>query len=377
MSLLKGHKQKKKKVRARAKTGIQGVGPSELADFDRMAAYFHNEMDINHYTDIVSKWIKKNLTQEDAKSILVLPNWKYGLYSRFGALCHWKNLGLEMNDVVKHTDAHYNNLIEALKEEGSKIVLEKKEETPKNEVVVISPMKRLANKVNATLLTELDVMIDEWLDGEKTDRSVYELFGKFELPGAAVSQVKNFVQCEYDQYSDAYTGSCEQAVEAYSYLPKKELKRRMEVFESMLKDLDRIKNTTTIKRAAKKRKPRAADKQVKSMKFKTHDKEYKLDSLNPILIVGSIRLYCFNTKTRVFTYYQSDSTEGFSIKGTTIQRFDAQESYTLKLRKPEDILPIVLGRADKTIHKSIDALTTKKSIPNGRINTDTILLRTT
>jgi hypothetical protein len=74
--------------------------------------------------------------------------------------------------------------------------------------------------------------------------------------------------------------------------------------------------------------------------------------------------------------YEANSTEGLGVKGTTLQNFDIKTSFELTIRKPDDILPIVTNKTEKQISKIIDALKTKKKTPNGRINNETILLRT-
>ena len=377
MSLLKTGKRKTK-IRARAKTGIQGVGPSEMSSFERMAHYFHAELSYNDYADIIGKFIKNNYSKDEALAALALPKWKYGLFSRHAALCHWLKLGLPKTQQVTDTEVHFTQSIQECIKEGTEVLKTlKEEETKPNNVVVISPMERLGQKVNETILTDLDVMIDEWIEGEETSRDVYQLFQKYDLKAASVEQVKRWIDVEYEIYIDAYAKTCDQAVEALSHLDRNEIKRRITVFEVMLQDLQRIKNTATVQRASRKkvRKPQSAEKQIKNLKYKKNDNEYKIVSVNPIVMVGSTRVYCFNTKTRTLTLYTTSSTAGLGVKGTTIHSFDPNLSWSIRLRKPEETIPFVLGRSDKTIEKEIDKLTTKKSVPNGRINTDTVILR--
>ena len=121
--------------------------------------------------------------------------------------------------------------------------------------------------------------------------------------------------------------------------------------------------------------PLAADKQVKNVKYKTEDPSFKLVSINPTHIVGKVRLYTFNTKTRVLAEYLTQAVKGFEISGTSIKNFDKANSRQVKLRKPQEFLPEIFDRTPKQISKAWSELTTKSSVPNGRINSDTILLR--
>ena len=57
-----------------------------------------------------------------------------------------------------------------------------------------------------------------------------------------------------------------------------------------------------------------------------------------------------------------------------IKNFD-DSSRTATLRKPEDVLPLILSKTEKQIEKVWDGITTKINKPTGRINSDCILMR--
>ena len=98
-------------------------------------------------------------------------------------------------------------------------------------------------------------------------------------------------------------------------------------------------------------------------------------SIPPIKIVGQTRLFTFNTKTRILSEYITQAANGFEISGSTIKNIDTVNSRTVKLRKPEEFLTLVQNKTPKQIDAEWNKLTTKSSVPNGRINVDTILLR--
>ena len=97
-------------------------------------------------------------------------------------------------------------------------------------------------------------------------------------------------------------------------------------------------------------------------------------SIPPIKIIGSFRLYTFNIKTRVLSEYLTEHPRGFEISGTTIKNI-GPKSRSVRLRKPNDFLPFALGKTPNQIDKEWQKLTTKSTVPNGRLNSDTILLR--
>jgi len=85
-------------------------------------------------------------------------------------------------------------------------------------------------------------------------------------------------------------------------------------------------------------------------------------------------LFVYNIKQRKLTEYKTDSANGFEISGTSIKNFD-DSSRTATLRKPEDVLPLILSKTENQIEKLWDGITTKINKPTGRINSDCILMR--
>jgi hypothetical protein len=77
----------------------------------------------------------------------------------------------------------------------------------------------------------------------------------------------------------------------------------------------------------------------------------------------------------VLSVFISESTEGLKVKGATILNYEPKRSLSVKLRKPQDILTVIMSRADKTIDTTIAELKAKKSPVKARITEQHILLR--
>lgn len=82
----------------------------------------------------------------------------------------------------------------------------------------------------------------------------------------------------------------------------------------------------------------------------------------------------YNTKQRKLTVLTSD--EGFFVSGTTVKQFKQEDSYTTTLRKPSETIHAIVTKTEKQTAKVLDSLTTKKTTANGRINNDTLILKT-
>jgi len=366
-------KRKKKTVRARARTGL-AAAPIEKG-FEAVKDYFHTEIDRKDVASQIKTYIKSNFNKSDVRAALACPEYKF-IMTYLGATAFWNNQKLEETDKSKQYTNHLNGKISEMIVMGKQILLEKKE-TAKVEtnVVTFSPQQRLQNKISNTIMQDLLDLEDQWIEGEQTTIDVYAMFKKHGLAGSAVLVVRPVIEGWLLDYEDAYHKRCEQAVEGYSHLKRPELNRRIKACQDMLLDLDRIKSAAKATRKTRVKQPKAADKQIKNVKYKTEDTTFKLVSIPPIQIIGKMRLYTFNTKTRMLTEYITESANGFEISGSTIKNFDQVNSRTVKLRKPEEFLTLVQNKTPKQIDVEWKSLTTKSSVPNGRINTDTILLR--
>jgi hypothetical protein len=236
-------------------------------------------------------------------------------------------------------------------------------------------MQKLQNKINNTIMYELDDLEDAWMNGEEAVLDVYLRMKFHGLGGSATKPVASLIEGWLLDYSDAYHKRCEQAVEGYSHLKRPELKRRMNECEKMLGDLEKLKASTKATRTVKIKKPASLDKQISRLKFKKEDNDYKISSIAPALLIGARRIYTFNTKYKVITEYVSSKATGFEISGSTLKGLDTLASRECSLRKPGEFLPIVQSKSIKQIDTAWQLLTTKTKSPNGRINGDVILLR--
>ena len=367
-------KRKKAKVRARARTGLSGV-PIDKG-FDAVKSYFQFEVDRKDLISTFKTYVKQNVDKSNQKFALANPDYKFYIFSHYCATAFWINGGITHTEKSsKYAEGLYKYVME-LVESGKDIYFEKQAKIKDSaNVVTLSPMQRLQNKISNTIMQDLLDLEDAWMEGEKAELDIYQEFKRHGLTGSAVAPVRQVIEGWLLDYEDAYHKRCNDAVEGYAHLKRPELNRRIKVCQSMLADCDRIRSAAKATRATRVKQPKAADKQVAKVQYKKEDTEFKLVSIPPIKVVGGIRLFTFNTKTRVLSEYITQDAKGFEISGTSIKNFDKVNSISTKLRKPDVFIPIVLGKTPNQIRKEWTTLTTKTTVPNGRLNGDTILLR--
>jgi hypothetical protein len=228
-------------------------------------------------------------------------------------------------------------------------------------------------------------IIDQLTEKEKTE-SVYEYCKEHNIALTYCGKLLELVN-EYKQEpciglqartikQDERTEEQQDLYEAYHSFNTKEMNSMIAVFDQAVSDIERW---ATIKQGEKKaRKPRAisVERMVKKLQYKQADERYKLQSIDPILIPRCQMVWVFNTKTRKLTQYNAVGRNGIMVKGTTLKDYDTDMSVSKTVRKPDVVLSKLLNTDGKIAMRNIwNTLTTTETKANGRINSDTIILK--
>lgn len=175
----------------------------------------------------------------------------------------------------------------------------------------------------------------------------------------------------------ALIGKDEQVTEGYNNLSRTKIIRYRRWYKEVLHDIEMFLANKKASRKPRKRKLMSVDKLIATINYKPTDHSLKIESIDPALIIKANALLIFNTKKRkVGIYFAVDKENGLSIKGTTIQGWDEKKSIQKTLRKPDEQLVhfrnVSLRRIMVMLNKNI---TGKTFTLNGRINSDTLLLK--
>lgn len=249
-----------------------------------------------------------------------------------------------------------------------------------------SPKTFSIEKVNSTILSELEGMYDTWLFAKKpSDRNeAYDLNAKIqsnEIKGTfAMNLIRDWIQNKLGELLAVRDKTDPELVEGYSTLKRINLNNVVSKLQELLSNIEVVK-TNTRNLASANRKPKArkeisAQKLVSAMKYKPQDTELGITSVSPESIIGSKTVYLFNPKYNAITVLNSSEDEGFSVRGSTIIGINETLSYTQKLRKPTEIIQFVLSSSARTkIDSQLKGLTTKSYPASGRVNENTIILK--
>lgn len=198
--------------------------------------------------------------------------------------------------------------------------------------------------------------------------NIYEWLKGKEATGQAANAIRDF----YAKWIDDY-----QEDEFDTRTEKKRRAEQKKYWESFVADCDRYcgnKKATKIRKPREKKVKSAVD-QVSKMKFQKEFPPLKIVSVNPAEIVGCKQLWTYNTKYKKLSRYDASGPSGIQVKGTTLIGFDVEMSSTKSLRKPDISLQSLLSAGKVALRTFMTDIKTNETKPNGRINTDTIILR--
>lgn len=177
------------------------------------------------------------------------------------------------------------------------------------------------------------------------------------------------------QYLPVLKGGDPYLKEAYSNYKKKDLVLLMNFLKSVIEEAQAYAAVKKANRAPRPKKAVPASVQIRKLKYLKKFDELDLESVSPADIVGAQQLWVYNTKYRKLGVYKTDTHQGLTVKGTTVQGYVPEESIQKTLRKPEAVLKSVLEGGKITLRRVMDNVNAKASPLNGRINEETILLR--
>jgi len=327
-------------------------------------------------------WIKdaSGWSKEDIKIILNNPEWSF---SAAGLSCYvWYKLGYMPESI----QAHYQ---EKRKEEwikrGKNALEEKQEKQKEKPKKVISIQERMKQQIT-DLCANWEYKIDQFVDGEFAinDFDPYKdmLVYQPEIKANHAKLIKEDFEPQYQEALEVKEWKDPDIKEAYSHFTPKMRKEFFTFFEKINTSCDTIIETKKTTRKARKPRARSKESIVKKLKYQINDSELGIASIHPTEVVNANELWVYNTKTRKIGVYHAINKDprnmgrdGLTVKGTTIQDFNPDESLQKTLRKPKEQISNWTGNAKTKFAKTFEELKTTPIKLNGRINDSTIILK--
>jgi len=385
-------KPKKKTVRLKRRASLWELMPTNKG-WHGAHYYVHYEIESKDWLNVCKNYIKKKYDKKIVSAINKLPDWKIGGKSHYACAAYCEEHHPEL--IPDYYEGKFEKWVMQLAEEGAKVVEQKKEEekTKKN-VYVPSIQERIRDQ--AQLACE---EIEEWHDGSVTDKKNFDPkgfdfakhFAKYKVTQAHARKIKGFYQNEYDEAQliqklptpgeinrikdEKKKDLAQQLREGYSHLTKKDAKTYLTALETLIGACDLVIDAAKATRKPRKKAPPSKEKMVAKVKYKERDDKLQIVSINPLDLIGAQEVWVYNTKTRKLGKYIAEDHATIKVKGTTLEFFDESKSIQKTLRKPEETLKEFKKASKVKLRKFLDEIKTTDIKLNGRLNTDTVILK--
>ena len=164
-------------------------------------------------------------------------------------------------------------------------------------------------------------------------------------------------------------------LEGYSHYTKSQLKDRAKFYAGIISDCDRYALKKRASRKPRATKPVSNEKKLSRVKLQPESKEYRAVSLPPDRILGSLEVWTFNTRYKIFTRLVASRGSSLDVSGTSVTGYDETQSATYRSgRKSLAAVETILAGHSKGI-KQLLASSKKLDNIQYRLNENTLLLR--
>ena len=385
-------KPKKKTVRLKRRASLWELMPTNKG-WHGAHYYVHYEIESKDWLNVCKNYIKKKYDKKVVAAINKLPDWKIGGKSHYACAAYCEEHHPEL--IPDYYKGKFDVWVNQLAEEGAKIVEQKKEEekTKKN-VYTPSIQERIRDQA-----IDACEAIEEWLDGFVKDKKNFDPkgfdfvshFAKYKVSQAHARKIKAFYAGEYEEAKliqklptpgeikrckdEHEADMLQQLREGYSHLTKKDAKTYLEALETLHGACNVVIDAAKANRKPKAKKAPSKEKLISKIKYLERDDKLQLVSVNPLELLDAKEVWVYNTKTRKLGKYVADDHATIQVKGTTLQFYNEKASIQKTLRKPDETLKEFKKAGKVALRKFMDNIKTTDIKLNGRLNSDTIILK--
>ena len=387
-------KPKKKTVRA-VRRGANMMPLMPTKNWEGAKYYTHYEVESKEWLNTVKAYIKKHYDKKIVSAINKLPDWKVGGKSHWACAAYLLDKQPELVPEVYKTGI--DRWIKELAEEGIVVIKQEKTEEkakPKN-IHVPTIQERIKDQAQNACEA-----IEEWLDGFITDKKNFDSkgfdfvkhFADMKVSQAHARKIKSFYNGEYEEAqliqklptpgeinrvkNEHEKDMLLQLREGYSHLTKKDAATYLEALETLMGACDVVIDSSKATRKPKAKKAPSKEKLIAKVQYKEKDDKLQIVSVNPLELIESTEVWVYNTKTRKLGKYIAEEGQHMQVKGTSLLFYDTTKSVQKTLRKPEETLKEFKKAGKVKLRTFLEEIKTTDIKLNGRLNSDTIILKT-
>ena len=225
---------------------------------------------------------------------------------------------------------------------------------------------------------EMEAMFDDFIDaGAKmsADFKPIGLMRGMNISPNMISTVTRVWELRLSEFNEVLEGKDDQLVEGYSHLSKIQLRNCVKFCETVINDCNSYVQLKKVERKPRAKKAVSPEKLTRNFKFLREFADLKLKSEPVTKLVGASEAWLYDTAKRKLIHVMADTHVGtFTVKGSAVVAFDAQQTVQKTLRKPAEQLKAVIGGGKPAARKAFGAINATETKWNGRGNDNLIIL---
>ena len=342
---------------------------SALANAFQWYNYHYGKKDAK---DMLCHYLEHNGRAKDAKTMRGVPDSQIRITPAW--VCRMTLLGLALTE---HEQSIIDNDITQMlnaKQEAKKAQSEVDADAA---VAKLTIQDHLREKVS-DCCGELEGMFDDFIDaGAKmsADFKPIGLMRGMNISPNMIGTVTRVWELRLAEFNEVLEGKDDQLVEGYSHLTKVQLRNCVKFCETVINDCNSYVQIKKVERKPRAKKAVSPEKLTRNFKFLREFADLKLKSEPVVKLVGATEAWLYDTAKRKLVHVVADSHIGtFSVKGSAVVGFDAQQTVQKTLRKPAEQLKTVTSVGKPAARKAFAAINATETKWNGRGNDNLIIL---
>ena len=342
---------------------------SSLANAFQWYNYHYGKKDAK---EMLCHYLEHNGRKADAKTMRGIPDSQIRVTQAW--VCRMTLVGLALNE-------HEQSVIDEQISDMLKVKQEKKREQTEVDaeaaVAKLTIQDHLREKVSECC-GEMEAMFDDFIvAGAKmsADFSPIKLMRGMNISPNMIGTVSRVWDLRLAEFNEVLEGVDDQLVEGYSHLTKNQLKQCVKFCETVINDCNSYVQIKKVERKPRAKKAISPEKLTRKFKFLKEFEELKLKSEPVVKLIGASEAWLYDTAKRKLIHVVADTHIGtFSIKGSAVVAFDAQQTVQKTLRKPAEQLKLITGGGKPAARKAFGTINATETKWNGRGNDNLIIL---
>jgi len=322
--------------------------------------------------DMLCHYLEHNGRAKDAKTMRGIPDSQIRITPAW--VCRMTLVGLMLNE---HEQSIINNDISQMLKSKQEAKKEQAEVDADAAVARLTIQDHLREKVSECC-GEMEAMFDDFIDaGAKmsADFKPIGLMRGMNISPNMISTVTRVWELRLAEFNEVLEGKDDQLVEGYSHLTKIQLRNCVKFCETVINDCNSYVQLKKVERKPRAKKAVSPEKLTRNFKFLREFADLKLKSEPVTKLVGASEAWLYDTAKRKLIHVMADTHVGtFTVKGSAVVAFDAQQTVQKTLRKPAEQLKAVTGGGKPAARKAFGAINATETKWNGRGNDNLIIL---